>query len=70
MDRAVGNVMCGGGVSLIAAISMATTNPARVGRISGRQRGLKPGERADIVRFRFVEGRVEVLETYVSGKRA
>jgi len=70
MDRAVGNVMRAAGVSLIAAISMATTNPARVGRISGRQRGLKPGERADVVRFRLVEGRVEVLETYVSGKRA
>ena len=30
---------------------MATTNAARVGRIAGRQRGLVPGEKADLVRF-------------------
>jgi N-acetylglucosamine-6-phosphate deacetylase len=69
MDRAIENVMRSAGVSLAGAVTMATTNAARVGRISGRLRGLKPGERADVVRFRVVEGRLQVLETYLSGKR-
>jgi N-acetylglucosamine-6-phosphate deacetylase len=69
MDRAVENVVRIAGVSLTEAIAMATVNPARVGRIVSRQRGLQPGERADLVRFRFEEGRVEVIETYLSGVR-
>ncbi len=50
---------------------MATRNPARVGRIAGRQRGLAVGERADLVRFRVHEatGDLEILETYLSGQR-
>ncbi len=68
MDRAIQNVMRTAGVGLTEAVTMATTNAARVGRISGRLRGLKPGERADIVRFRIANGRLEVLETFLSGK--
>ena len=70
MDRAIGNVMRLGGVSLRDAITMATRNPARVGRIAQRQRGLSTGERADLVRFRFDEKtkEVQVLETYASGE--
>jgi alpha-D-ribose 1-methylphosphonate 5-triphosphate diphosphatase PhnM len=48
---------------------MATVNPARIGRIASRQRGLRTGERADLVRFRLENGRVEVLETFVGGKQ-
>jgi N-acetylglucosamine-6-phosphate deacetylase len=66
MDRAIGNVMRTAGVGLIGAVSMATTN--RIGRISGRLRGLKPGERADVVRLRVVDGRVQVVGTYLSGE--
>ena len=69
MDRAIGNVMARAGVSLAHAVTMATTNPARVGRVPGRLRGLQPGSRADLVRFRMDDGRVEVLETWLNGKR-
>jgi N-acetylglucosamine-6-phosphate deacetylase len=69
MDHAVENVMRVAGLSLTEAVTMATINPARVGRIGSRQRGLRTGERADLVRFRHVDGRIEVLETFVSGRR-
>ena len=69
MDRAIGTAGRRAGVTLRDAIVMASINPARAGRISGRLRGLQPGERADIVRFRFEDGRLQVLETYLSGER-
>lgn len=71
MDRAVGNVIRLAGVSLRDAITMATRNPARVGRIALRQRGLANGERADLVRFRFDDDakEIRVIETFVSGER-
>jgi N-acetylglucosamine-6-phosphate deacetylase len=69
MDRAIGNVITRAGVSLAHAVTMATTNPARVGRVPGRLRALQPGSRADLVRFRMDAGRVEILETWLSGKR-
>ena len=70
MDDAIGNVICMAGVSLPEALAMATRNPARVGRISGRQKGLAPGDRADFVLFRWnaEEKRVHVLETIVGGE--
>jgi len=69
MDVAISNVMRAAGVSLTEAVAMATLNPARVGRIGGRVRGLRPGDRADVVRFKLEDGRVRVLETYLGGKR-
>jgi N-acetylglucosamine-6-phosphate deacetylase len=69
MDAAISNVMNAAGLSLTEAIAMATVNPARVGRIGGRLRGLRPGDRADVVRFRVEDGRLRVLETYMSGRR-
>jgi N-acetylglucosamine-6-phosphate deacetylase len=70
MDRALENVMRMAGLSLPEALTLATRNPARVGRIAGRQRGLNPGERADLVRFRYNEAtrEIQVLETYLGGK--
>jgi N-acetylglucosamine-6-phosphate deacetylase len=71
MDRAIENVMKLAGLNLRDAVTMATRNPARVGRIPSRQRGLTPGERADLVRFRYdpaTQG-IEVLETYLDGVR-
>jgi N-acetylglucosamine-6-phosphate deacetylase len=56
-------------LTLAEAITMATTNPARAGRLGGRIRGLQPGSRADVVKFRFADGRIEVQETYLSGRR-
>ena len=70
MDRAIQNVMQLAGVSLAAAVSMATRNPARIGRIASRQRGMSPGERGDLVRFRYDDAAktIEVLETYLGGR--
>lgn len=69
MDAAISNVMRLAGVSLTEAIAMATVNPARVGRIGGRVRGLRAGERSDVVRFRVEEGGLRVIETYLGGER-
>jgi len=69
MDKGVENLMKIAGLTLAEAITMATTNAARAGRLGGRIRGLQPGSRADVVKFRLADGRIEVLETYVSGRR-
>ncbi len=69
MDRAIANVMSRAGVGLAQAVTMASTNPARVGRVPGRLRALQPGSRADLVRFRLEAGRVEILDTWLSGQR-
>jgi len=53
LDRGVENLMRLAGLSLAEAVSMTTTNAARAAQIPGRQHGLQPGERADIVGFRF-----------------
>jgi N-acetylglucosamine-6-phosphate deacetylase len=57
------------GTSLRDAIVMATSNPARIGRIGSRRRGLTPGERADVVLFEIDQkGDLKILETYVGGR--
>ena len=58
------------GLSLREAVTTATRNPARVGRIAGRQKGLVPGDRADIVQFRFHEEshQLSIEKTFVSGR--
>lgn len=69
MDTGIGNTVRMAGVSLAEALIMATRNPARIGRIANRQRGLQPGEKADLVEFRFDEAACEitVLKTWMSG---
>ncbi len=69
MDSAIGNCVGLGRLSLRDAVIMATSNPARVGRIAGRQRGLAPGEKADLVRFHWNDNSNElrVIETVVAG---
>jgi N-acetylglucosamine-6-phosphate deacetylase len=69
MDHAVQNVVRLAGVSLRDAVTMATTNPARVCGVPGRSAGLSPGERADIIAFRWdPEGRaIQIEATYMSG---
>lgn len=69
MDNAIGNAVRMSGVPLRDALAMATTNPARVARVAGRQRGLAAGEKADLVKLRWDESacRLTVLETVVSG---
>jgi N-acetylglucosamine-6-phosphate deacetylase len=69
MRKAIETVMKLAGVSLRDAIALAARNPARIGRIASRQRGLNTGERADFTRFRYDEAanEIEVLETYLNG---
>lgn len=69
MDHAIANAVRMAGISLRDALSMSTVNPARVCRISGRERGLQPGQRADFVRYRWSEatGSFTVLETILGG---
>ena len=71
MDHALQNVMRIAGLNLREAITLATRNPARIGRIPSRQRGLNPGERADLVRFRYdaYSHEIQVVETFLAGAR-
>ena len=69
MHDAVGNLMRMTGVSLREAVTLATTNAARAGRVEGRQKNFAPGQRADFVRFHVRGGRLEILDTWVSGRR-
>jgi N-acetylglucosamine-6-phosphate deacetylase len=69
MDHAIGNAVRIAGILLWEALAMATVNAARVSRLAGRQRGLTPGEKADLVRFHW-DARADVLrveETIVAG---
>ena len=70
MDRAIGLAVKLGEVNLRDAVTMATTNAARVGRIGGRIRGLQPGDRADLVEFEHDEeaARLRVRRTWLSGQ--
>jgi N-acetylglucosamine-6-phosphate deacetylase len=69
MDRGVENLMRLAGLSLAEAVSMATTNAARAAKIAGRQAGLVPGDRADLVQFRCAGESIEVHTTWLSGQR-
>ncbi len=69
MNQAVATAVKLGHLSLHQAVTMATTNAARVGRMAGRQRGLVPGEKADLVVFgwNLEKHELTVLETIVAG---
>jgi N-acetylglucosamine-6-phosphate deacetylase len=71
MDHGVENLMKLAGLPLSDAVTMATTNPARVGAVPARQQGLAAGDRADFVLFRFdAEAKaIQVDSTYLSGRR-
>lgn len=71
LDRAVGNAVRSGGLTLRDAVTMATVNPARGGRVGGRQRGLSPGEKADFVLFSWDKAteQIKISETIVAGLR-
>ncbi len=69
MDKAISNTVALAGFTLKEAVLMATQNPARLGRISGRQRGVAPGQKADLVLFdwdpeKFV---LSIKETIAAG---
>jgi len=69
MDRAIGNSVRLAGISLREALTMATVNAARAGRVAGRQRGLATGEKADLVSFLWNPDSctLAVKETIVAG---
>lgn len=71
MDVGIGNTIRMAGVSLAEALIMATRNPARVARIANRQRGLAPGEKADLVTFQFddAEKKLKVESVWLSGEK-
>jgi N-acetylglucosamine-6-phosphate deacetylase len=71
MHHGVENLMKLAGLPLSDAVTMATTNPARVGAVPGRRNGLAAGDRADFVVFRFdAQTRdIHVDATYMSGRR-
>jgi len=70
MDRGIENLMRLAGLSLSEALTLATRNPARVGRIANRRRGLQPGERADIVGFDYdpAARSIRILRTWLDGE--
>ncbi len=70
MDRGIENLMRLANLSLSDALTLATRNPARVGRIDGRRRGLQPGERADVVEFECdaAAKSIKVLRTWLDGE--
>ena len=71
MDRGVENLMRIAGLSLADAVSMATTNAARAGRVPGRTKGLVPGDRADVVMYTFNKSdlTISIQSTYISGEK-
>jgi N-acetylglucosamine-6-phosphate deacetylase len=70
MDRGIGVMMRLCGLTLAEAVTLATRNPARVGRVAGRQRGLAAGERADVVEFAYdAEAKaIRVMRTWLDGE--
>ncbi len=68
MDRGIEKLVALAGVTLADAVAMATINPAIAGKIAGRQAGVVAGDRGDLVQFRWVNGQVEVLRTWVGGE--
>jgi N-acetylglucosamine-6-phosphate deacetylase len=70
MHKAVGNVCRLAGVRLREAVTMASINAARVGRVPNRLRGIAPGERGDLVEFGWdaASCTVRVLRTWLSGE--
>ena len=71
MDRGVENLMRIAGLSLADAVSMATTNAARAGRVPGRTRGLVAGDRGDLIEYIFNKQDlyITIKSTYVSGTK-
>jgi N-acetylglucosamine-6-phosphate deacetylase len=63
----IGNLMRFTGCSLADAIHVMTRNPARLYGLDDRGE-IKPGKRADLIVFSFVEGRAEIEETYLAGE--
>ncbi len=71
MHQGVERLMSLGHISLADAVRLATVNPARCCNVEGRKQGLIAGDRADFALFRChpETKKIQVLETWVSGKK-
>jgi N-acetylglucosamine-6-phosphate deacetylase len=71
MDRGINVLMQHVGLSLAESVTLSTRNPARVGRVAGRLRGLQPGERNDLVEFDFdsTARAIRVRRTWLDGEQ-
>jgi len=70
MHRAVGNILGLAGVSLAEAVRMATVNPARAGKVAGRETALAAGATADITQFRVSPANdIEIVATWLAGEK-
>ena len=69
MDHGVRNLVRLAGLDLPDAIVLATSNPARAGRVAGRRRGLTTGEKADLVQFEYdaAAKEIHILRVWVGG---
>jgi N-acetylglucosamine-6-phosphate deacetylase len=68
MHDGVANLMRLGGLDLAEAVAMATINPARAGRIAGRDGGIQAGICGDLVEFRVRGESLEIEMTSVGGE--
>lgn len=70
MHQGVSNLMRLAGLSLCEAVTLATRNPARIGRVHNRQRGLVPGDRGDLIQFRMDPDTkaLRIEKTWLSGR--
>jgi N-acetylglucosamine-6-phosphate deacetylase len=71
IHHGVENLMRLAGLSLRAAVTMATINPAKAGRIFGREHGLAACDNAELVLFDFSTETmtITVRETWLNGER-
>lgn len=67
INRGVVHIMNVTGCLLGEAIQMASTNPARLYKLTDRGE-LKPGMRADLILFEIGERELEIKKTYVTGQ--
>ncbi|MEL7588793.1 MAG: amidohydrolase family protein [Prolixibacteraceae bacterium] len=67
LSKATGNIMKYTGCSLAEAISMVTTNPARLHRLNDRGT-LEPGKRADLILFSMEDFDFRIHKTIVQGQ--
>lgn len=66
IDEAVGNCARFAGITLASAITMVTTNPAKL--FDGFSGKLEPGERADLVLFDVSGKRIHIEQVFLAGR--
>ena len=68
LSDGVANVMAFAGASFADAVTMATTNPARLLGVDKERGALRVGMRGDLAVFRVVGGRYTLAQTIVGGE--